>query len=274
MVLDIDKLERFTEDDAFAVVVDYLQKFVAGAGNITRGSQFFDVGMKGIIAQWFASERISDDSDKISASRYISNKFYSAMWTLCLRGVLRPSVNTFNIQSMGGARIPGDDYSITVQGREWLKDQSRQPILLSSHSFLELLEPFGARFGAGFLERATEAVKCSDAGCYLACCVMCGAAAEAILLQLAIAKTKDEAATMKSYQAANGRKYIKDLLERNKPGGLVHELQSGFNLLSYWRDNAAHGAGVKVDQVNARTALNLLLGLAETADTKWTELTS
>jgi hypothetical protein len=51
-----------------------------------------------------------------------------------------------------------------------------------------VLQPFIGRFGDGFAQRAAEASRCHRTTNYLACCVMAGAAAESILLAVAIAK--------------------------------------------------------------------------------------
>jgi hypothetical protein len=47
---------------------------------------------------------------------------------------------------------------------------------------------------------------------YLACCAMAGAAAESILLAVAIAKTGDEDKMLKTYRAAGGRRDLTRLV--------------------------------------------------------------
>jgi hypothetical protein len=69
----------------------------------------------------------------------------------------------------------------------------------------KLFEALSSNFGQSFLQRANEAVQCHRFSAYLACCAMCGAAAEAILLAVAIKKTGDEAATLKTYGGQGGR---------------------------------------------------------------------
>ena len=94
-----------------------------------------------------------------------------------------------------------------------------------------MIAPFGPIFGSGFQQRANEAIRCYGAHAYLACCVMCGASAESILLNLAIAKDGDEQRVLNKYRAANGRRTLENLVigqqRRNKTGlrGLFQPLE-------------------------------------------------
>lgn len=70
----------------------------------------------------------------------------------------------------------------------------------------ELFRGFASNLGAGFVQRASEAGQCHNFGAYLACCAMCGAAAESILLSVAVAKMRDEGAVLSLYRATGGRR--------------------------------------------------------------------
>ena len=71
---------------------------------------------------------------------------------------------------------------------------------------------------------------------------MCGAAAEAIMLAVAIAKTGDEGAVLKAYLRPQGRKRTIDGIIHGARAGLADAFKAATDLLSYWRDEAArHG---------------------------------
>ena len=46
------------------------------------------------------------------------------LWLLCLRGLLRPGVRNHSGQSVPG----GEGYSLTIRGREWVKNYSDEDI--------------------------------------------------------------------------------------------------------------------------------------------------
>jgi hypothetical protein len=112
---------------------------------------------------------------------------YDAAWELCRIGVLRPGEFAPRGQSM--ARGFGDGYVLTKFGREWVKQASRRPIVDPSR-LSQVLQTFSEHFGDGYAQRATEAVATYRTANYLASCVMAGAAAESILLALAVIKEK------------------------------------------------------------------------------------
>jgi hypothetical protein len=104
---------------------------------------------------------------------------------------------------------------------------------------------------------------------------MCGAAAESILLSVAIAKTKDEDAVLKEYRSASGRRRIIDRIVTPTPrGGLRVHLEAFVGLLGYWRDDAGHGGASNTSEPEANMALLQLLRFAQFADGEWDALTS
>ncbi|EHL32314.1 hypothetical protein LDG_5695 [Legionella drancourtii LLAP12] len=137
-----------------------------------------------------------------------------------------------------------------------------------------MIQPYKEKFGPGFHQRTQEAIRCYGAHAYIACCAMCGAAAESILLGAAITKTKDEANTLKSYLSAQGRRKIENTLTGQSNQQLKDEMKGFTSLLKYWRDDAAHGLTSKINENEAYTALSMLLRMAMFVDTRWDELTT
>src|SRR5262249_6256453 len=133
--------------------------------------------------------------------RELSPIFYEAAWELCRRGIVRPGVR------MAGAQaVEEGGYSLTVAGRAALEDLDPATILIAQPgSLAAALTDYRPRFGDGFHQRSQEAIRCRDAEAWLACCAMAGAAAESVLLALAIQKDGDEGKVLKAYGQAGGR---------------------------------------------------------------------
>ena len=135
--------------------------------------------------------------------------FFDAAWYLCRIGVLRPGPAAPSGGLLGGAT--GDGYTVTEHGKTWLASHKDRPPADPSR-LAQILQPFGAGFGPGYLQRTEEASACYRTMNYLACCAMAGAAAESILLAVAIAKTGDEDKMLKTYRAAGGRRDLTRLV--------------------------------------------------------------
>jgi hypothetical protein len=104
-----------------------------------------------------------------------------------------------------GTGFVGDGYSVTDFGRLWLKDAAQHPSSDPSR-LAEVLQTLGKHFGAGYQQRAAEAVRCYRTTNYLAACVMAGAAAESILLAVAIAKSDgNETKVLATSKSQGGR---------------------------------------------------------------------
>jgi hypothetical protein len=195
--------------------------------------------------------------------------FHDAAAELCRIGVLRLGERT----ATGSFAQPGSGYSLTAFGRTWVasKPESapRDPARLFG-----VMQPFARRFGGGFLQRTSEAVGCYRTGHYLATCVMCGAAAESILLAIAIAKVKDEQLVLKDYRSATGRKRITDKIAGTLKASLRDQLETFVRLLGYWRDDAGHGRDSSIIEAEANLALLQLLRFAQFADSDWDALTA
>ncbi len=205
---------------------------------------------------------------------YISEVFFAAAWELCRLGVIRPGVKRLMAQSTDDGSA-GNGFSTTPFGKKWLSEaETDNPYVPTEPGrFSTMLEPYTSLFGNGFKERANQALACYGAHAYLACCVMCGAAGESILLKLAIDKKKDEEGVLKLYRQSNGRKKIEDLVLRQAAGIRKEDFESCFSLLKYWRDESAHGGISGIKENEAFTSLALLLRCAQFAKDNYKTLT-
>jgi hypothetical protein len=169
----------------------------------------------------------------------------------------------------------GAGFSITPFGRKWLAEDT-EDIWVSTEPdrFAQMISPFRTRFGDGFHSRAQEAVRCYGAHAYLACCTMCGAAAESILLATAIGKVKDEQKVLAAYSGSQGRSRVENMVVGKAPEPLRREFLGLTGLLKYWRDTAAHGHASTISENEAYTALALLLRYASVVNERWNELTA
>ena len=202
----------------------------------------------------------------------LSPIIYAAAWELCRRGIIRPGVNRHGAQATDDGQ-GGNGYSITPFGKKWLEERAKDDFVPTEpERFGEMLAPYSRRFGPGFQERAQQAIRCYGAHAYLACCAMCGAAAESILLTTAIAKSKNEEEVLKIYGSANGRHKIENLIVGKIKDPLQREYRSYTNLLKYWRDESAHGRPSKIIENEAYTSLALLLRFAMLVNDNWEEL--
>ena len=198
--------------------------------------------------------------------------FYDAAWELCRIGVLRPGM----VAGLGSEpHFTGDGYTLTPFGREWVRKVAEdQPPPTDPARFAQVMAPFRDRFGPGFMQRATEAAACYQTGNYLACCVMAGGAGEAILLATAIAKTDDEAKVLGEYRAASGRARTIDRIAGSARAGLREQFKTGCELLSFWRDDAAHGTATTISEIEAFHSLGQLLRFTQLVNDQWGTLTA
>ncbi|MDD2785924.1 MAG: hypothetical protein PHS79_03460 [Patescibacteria group bacterium] len=204
---------------------------------------------------------------------YISEVFYAAAWDLCRLGILRPGVRYYDAQSTedGGA---GNGYSLTPFGKKWLEEADGTLYVPTEPGrFSEMISPFCNLFGDGFKSRSNEAIRCYGAHAYLSCCVMCGAAAESILLHLAIKKDGDEDKILKVYRAGNGRKRMEEFISSVLKDSFKTDFIVNLGLLKYWRDETAHGRPTLIKDNEAYTSLALLLRFAQFAKDNYSDLT-
>jgi hypothetical protein len=254
-----------TEDTALRYIVDYM---IRGPrqGEPRYGYTFY---LKNAIDPYLLSQGVQENRGLYCDG--VSAPFLSAAWSLCRRGILRPTV-----ERMNGQVVPdGGGYSITAFGRDWLEQTKKgfDYIPLEPGRLAELLTKYAGKFGRGFHQRAQDAVRSHEAHAYFACCAMCGAGAESIFLALAIAKNGDEEETLKTYIAKNGRGRLEANLVGQQPPHIQSSFKAFTGLLKYWRDLTAHGQESEIEEVEAFTSVLLLLRFAQFASDHWEELT-
>ena len=255
-----------TEDDALNFIVRALRDTKENVGNFgcdVYMPQIFNLYLKNVCGH--QDYRIEAGYEEIAPA------FYAAAWELCRRGVLRPGVSNFNQHEQGGF-VNG--YSITPTGAKWIKEAGHYDCLpIEPGRFSKLLDSFFPRFGADFRERSQEALRCYGANAYLACCAMCGAAAESILLAVAIAKDGDQEKIEKAYLASGGRGKIEKIILTSQPDPVEKECRGYLSLLKYWGDLTPHGKASGITDGEAHTSLMLLLRFAQFVNDRWDELT-
>lgn len=254
-------------DDALAFIVQYVK-----SGQTDNAYFGYELYLVKIIqsylketANWPPTIQYVQDHPQ---NRELSTAFFEAAWELCRRGVFRPSV-----QFLGGqGSADGGGYTITSKGRHWIEEQTAEALIGGPDRISQQFEKFAQHFGSAFLQRATEAAHCHAFGVYLACCAMCGAAAESILLAVAIAKAGDEAPVLAAYRTAGGRQKVINAIVGQARPAIAEPFRSATSLLSYWRDDAAHGLSSTISEIEAHDALARLLRFAQFTTDQWDEL--
>ena len=256
------------QEDATRLLIEWLRE--PNHGNY--GSYGYDIFIPILIRVYIKNQNNMPNHKLDAKVKELCPIFFAAGWELCRRGVIRPGVNEYGAQATPEGNA-GSGFSITPFGRKWLEEiDSDNYVPTEPGRFAEMLSLFRDRFGAGFYERAQEAVRCYGAHTYLACCAMCGAAAESIMLATAIAK-QDEGVVLKVYTSANGRSKIENIVIGKTNEYLRKEYLGYTCLLKYWRDESAHGKYSGIGDNEAFTSLALLLRFAKFVDDNWDELT-
>ena len=203
----------------------------------------------------------------------LSPTFFEAAWDLCRRGVFRPGIQRLGEQAtVEGAS--GCGYSLTCFGRGWIQEGAAAPLLVEPGRMGQLFKKLSDRFGSGFLQRANEAVRCYSFGTHLACCAMCGAAVESIVLSVAIAKSGSEEKTLTVYRGSQGRRKLIEGIIGKARQPIAEPFRTATSLLSYWRDEAAHGVASTISEIEAHEALARLVRFAQFSNDNWSELTA
>jgi len=257
----------FTQADAATLLVRWLREPDQGNYN----SYGYEVYLPAMVRRHLDKERVSHD-DIEAKLREMIPMLYAAAWDLCRRGILRPGVRAYMEQATADG-ASGNGYSITPFGQQWLAESDRDDFVPTEpERFAQMLAPYRQLFGPSFQERAQEAIRCYDAHAYLACCTMCGAAAEAILLATAIAKA-GEKKVLDQYNTSGGRGRVEKIILGQARENLRTECVAYMSLLKYWRDQASHGKVSGIKDVEAYTSLALLLRFAIFVKENWSELT-
>lgn len=266
--MDLNQLQ-LTQEDATKLFIEWLRNPQYN-GHTSYG---YDIYVPSLIRVYTEQKRIDHfEIDKALAK--FSPLFYNAAWEFCRRGIIRPGISEYGAQDTPDGSA-GNGYSITTFGQQWLSESTLDDFVPTEpERFAQMLEPYKGRFGVNFHQRVQEAIRCYGAHAYLACCAMCGAAAESVLLAATIAKTKDEAKVLATYRSTSGHNKIENLLIGQAGSSVKEEFKSYHALLKYWRDEAAHGHSSKISESEAYTALAMLLRFVMFIDNRWSELTS
>lgn len=204
----------------------------------------------------------------------ISPVFYDCAWELCRRGILRPGVTHYSAQATASG-ASGDGYSITPFGRQWVEEADKDSFVpIEPEQVGKLLAKFREVFGEGYHQRSQEAVRCYGAHAYLASCALSGAAAESILLYLAIDLNGDENEVLKMYSQRSGRKKVENLIYGKLHGSIQKEFKRFLDLLKYWRDESAHGKVSHISDLEAFTSIALLLRFSNFVHDNWKNWTN
>lgn len=183
---------------------------------------------------------------------------------ICRLGILRP-----------GRRLKPDDgiggrFSLTKDGRQQLRAAAAHGLVaVAGSAIVSELEPHARLFGEAFIERVVDAVTSHGAGAHLACCAMCGAAAETVLLALAIALGGPVEAVMNEYRASSGRRALMRRIRNGLPSTASSQIESYAKPLDYWRDAASHGLPARVLSGTAFQNLQLVRQLANFVAELW-----
>jgi hypothetical protein len=274
------KLHSWSEDDALARIISELRN-PTRCDPVSTPDYGFDLYLPRLLYHILDEQRRSTPQHQGAGSylmntRHNSANFYAAAWNLCLRGVLTPGPIHPIPHGSGGIPtdiVVGGGFNLTAFGREWVQEASGSECVPAEYGrFAQMLASHAARFGEGYHSRSQEAARCYQAHAYYGCCAMCGAAAESVLIALAVAKTGDEERVLRDYNTASGRSKLERLLTGQRSEQVRQSFTTYADLIKYWRDSAAHGASVVIGEEEAFTALMILLRLAQFADSRWEEL--
>ncbi|MEQ1731908.1 MAG: hypothetical protein ABL982_26335 [Vicinamibacterales bacterium] len=256
------------QEDFLAFALEFLRT----PGEPRYGERGCDYYVQSVAYAWCVQqERCLPGEPQGPRENQIAAVAVEAAWELVRRGFLRPGGRSY---PDANAADPGR-FTLTSRGREWLAVADETHFMVMQPGNLaRALGVFQSQFGDGFEQRAQEAIRCREADAWLATCAMSGAAAESILLALAFAKVGDQDAVAREYRTAMGRKKTIDALVGKQPEGLQRPFRSLMGILSYWRDDAAHGMASPISAPEAEEALRQLLMLAQFAARYWRELTT
>lgn len=188
--------------------------------------------------------------------------FYDAVAELCRIGVLRMGYRNPSRTGVSGGDIDRK-FSLTANGIRWVESAGERQVIEIGR-MAELFDEF-TKFGDAFNQRAREAVGTYRTRNYLASCAMSGAAAEAVLLAIGFAKLGENEA-LRKYRRPQGRT---ELLKAITPDS---QFSSALSIMSYWRDEAAHGRTSDIGELNAWAALTQLLQLTQFSEKNWSRL--
>ena len=258
----------FDYEDAMSLLVRWLRNPDHG----DYGRYGYDIYLPAIVRTYLRREKgIQSQYEHEAPMREMMPMLYAAAWDLCRRGILRPGINRLDAQATDDGNA-GNGYSYTPFGKQWLSESDQEPFVPTEpERFAQMFKPHKGKLGDAFYERAQEAIRCYGAHAYLACCSMCGAAAESIIVVAAINKA-NESDVLKLYFSLGGRSKVENLIIGKARQPLRDGFRSYMTLLKYWRDSAAHGAPSNINDNEAYTSLILLLRFSIFIHDNWDEL--
>lgn len=264
-----------TLDEAIAFTLGVLRERAAAnaRGSLGRqtpaGSHYgYDIYAPTAARQWAIAQSQQGSNHWERAAQEASGTFFEATWELCRRGLLRPGVRATSTQGVND----GGGYCLTRYGETWLAEaEEAHFIALQPGALAAAFARFRERFGETYHQRVQEALRCRSAEAWLAACAMVGAAAESLMLTLAIARTGSEDSVLRSYATRDGRKAVLNLILGQAPRHIAQPLGAGLTLLSYWRDTV-HGQAVPVSSPETEQALRELLTLSQFAFEHWDDI--
>lgn len=262
-------LPKISEDEAYNFILSVIPK---GAKDGTK------VDLPEIISKYLDRHKPANTTGGMVSyqldHKTNSEPFFCAAWRLCVRGVLA-QLPTYVSHQHSNYTEAGTEFVLTEYGAEWIRNLPEYNSSSTEYGrFSQLLSRHERRLGKGFQARSQEALRSYRAQTYLACCVMCGAAAESITLALAVAKKGNEEEALREYGSSGGRGKIERFLLANQDSHISRNLPNYTSLLNDWRDVAAHSDALVVGEEEAFTALLLLLRYAKFAEERWNDIVS
>lgn len=245
-------------DDAFAFLVKELKNNRLSDDPMSKFDVVIDFAVSRYLAQYEPpfQRPVSGWGRHRDTVERIWPLLMESAYELCRRGILRPGPRG----EPDGTALKG--FVITTFGKKWLADADHEALAVTLPGRFEQLIGAFTKFGPGFMVRAREAAKAYHAGLYLACCTMCGAASESILLQLAIHEMGLDRA-LEIYDGHSGRNTLKTELLKSKTKRQRDGFERHFHILGYARDDAAHGKTSELTEHDAFLALLTLFRLAQ-----------
>ncbi len=270
-----EKLLAQTHEDILNWTISEIKQRNIKKVQVVSDNNNFNVDFCELLTTFINLDRLSDfqPQDRTAIENKLGPIFLDVAWELCTKRVLRPTL--CRIEKSSSGYFSSNLYTLTQPGIDWLRNRNQIEIFLSPTRLEGLFFEFKSQFGDVFYLRAKEAVNCYHSDVYLACCVMCGAAAEAIFLRIAIVKfngTKDEEQIIKKYCSTGGRKKIEDEIFGQQKIDVKVEIQPGLSLIKYWRDASGHASETTIKEIHAYSSLQSLLQLSTFISQRYDDL--
>ncbi|MHB1195114.1 MAG: hypothetical protein ACYC6F_18985 [Longimicrobiales bacterium] len=267
-------------EEVYRLVTQGLRERYQQSDHARGQAQTFQFSLRGLIQQRIGDERRDEinrflkEADRPQVVHDYSvntEQFFDVTWELVRRGILTPAGRWEGPQRY---QFTGEEFRLTEFGLQWIVALPQHDVLPVEHGrFAAELARYTTRFGDGYQTRSQEALSCYRAQLYLACCVMCGAAAEAVALQVAVQRTGDEATVRREYEGRNGTSKLLSRLVHGRDARIRKEVDTFFEILKVWRDLSAHASPFLPDEHEAFLALLILQRFCHFADSNWSALT-